>query len=634
MNAPNLPYPRQPSPYSQPPPVSEYQPRLNPWAVRLTLLFFSGLILLFFVLMILISGYEFLHRDEIYPGVSTVLDVNLAGMSRQEAIAALSDRFTYADEATFAFRYGDQTWEFTARQLGVSLDREATVDAAYKAGRDGSRVENLLAQLDIRFKGYPVAPVITYDQASAERLLTDIANAYINRPVVDATLTIRDGKATALPSQIGRSVDIPASLSVLRKEIFALTTHSEITLVVNETPPTVWDATQAAERANLALVAPVEFYVRPEDGTDSGPWVAQIQSLQDMLTVDLVNHDDGTADYEVNVDLDQPRAFLNDLAPDLAVQPENARFTFNDETRQLEVIQNSVSGRALDVESTVAQFEKVIFSQNPAERRVALVFQSVPPTVPDTATAVQLGITEKVVQKTTYFHGSTAARQRNIQVAASRFHGLVIAPGAIFSFNEWLGDVSPETGYEQGLIIVGNQTITGVGGGVCQVATTAFQTAFYGGYPILERVEHAYRVGYYEEGEGAGMDATVYAPIVDFRFKNDTPYYLLIETYVNLNNSSITWKFYSTSMNRRVVKDGPYIRNQTSAPPPIYHANPALSAGQIRQIDYAVSGADVYVYRTVYENDHVIIDHEEFHSHYVPWADQYEVAPGDPRING
>jgi len=42
----------------------------------------------------------------------------------------------------------------------------------------------------------------------------------------------------------------------------------------------------------------------------------------------------------------------------------------------------------------------------------------------------------------------------------------------------------------------------------------------------------------------------------------------------------------------------------------------------------------VYVYRTVYEGDRVIIDHEEFHSHYVPWADQYEVAPGDPRING
>ncbi|RPJ00937.1 MAG: hypothetical protein EHM39_04065, partial [Chloroflexi bacterium] len=332
--------------------------------------------------------------------------------------------------------------------------------------------------------------------------------------------------------------------------------------------------------------------------------------------------------------LDQPRAFLAEIAPDLTTDAVNARFIFDDQTRQLEVIQNSVNGRALDIESTVAQFESAVFAADPSDRRVRLIFQNLTPTISDRSTALELGITEMVIQKTTYFYGSTAARRRNIEVATVNFHGLVIPPGAEFSFNEWLGDVSVESGYEQGLIIVGNQTITGVGGGVCQVATTAFQTAFYGGYPILERVEHAYRVGYYEEGEGPGMDATVYEPIVDFRFLNDTPYHLLIETYYNPNNSTLSWKFYSTSMNRRVVKEGPEIDQQTPPPRPIYRANAALAPGQIRQIDYAVSGADVYVYRTVYEGDEIIIDREEFHSHYMPWADQYEVAPGDSRISG
>jgi vancomycin resistance protein YoaR len=121
---------------------------------------------------------------------------------------------------------------------------------------------------------------------------------------------------------------------------------------------------------------------------------------------------------------------------------------------------------------------------------------------------------------------------------------------------------------------------------------------------------------------------------VDFRFLNNTPYYLLIETYNNPANSTLTWKFYSTSMNRRVVKEGPYIKSQTSPPPAIIRANPNLSPGQMIQVDYAVSGADVYVYRTVYEGDRIVIDHEEWHSHYVPWPNQYEVAPGDRRING
>ena len=100
MSVPNQPYPRQPYPYARAPRVR----RPNPWPLRLTLLTFSGAILLVFVLMILVAGYEFVHQDEIYPGVSTVLGVNLAGMHRQEAITALSNRFTYADDATFTFR--------------------------------------------------------------------------------------------------------------------------------------------------------------------------------------------------------------------------------------------------------------------------------------------------------------------------------------------------------------------------------------------------------------------------------------------------------------------------------------------------------------------------------------------------
>ena len=631
MSAPHLPYSHPPYPYPHRRPA---RAPVNPWVPRLILLSLTGIVLVFFALVLVVTGYQFVHHNEIYPGVSTVLGVNLSGMTRQEAVHALTNRFTYADSATFTFTYGDQRWEYTAGELGVALDVESTVDAAFRAGREGNALDNLLAQLDMRLNGHPVVPVITYDQSVAQRVLNNIATAFINRPVLDAALTVRDGRAVASPAQVGRMVDVDATLAALRQEIVRLATHSEIALVVQEAQPTVWDASAAAERVNLALSAPVEFYVAPEDGADKGPWVAQVPSLEKMLTIKLVQNPDGTASYEVSISLDEPRAFLDELAPQLAVKPQNARFVFDDATRQLQVIQNSVDGRALDVEQTLAQFEQAVFAADPAARRVRLVFQATPAAIPDTATAAELGITERIVQKTTYFYGSTPARRHNIEVAAANFHGLVIPPGGIFSFNEWLGDVSVESGYEQGLIIVGNQTITGVGGGVCQVATTAFQTAFYGGFPILERVEHAYRVGYYEEGEGPGMDATVYSPIVDFRFLNDTPYHLLIETYVNTANSTITWKFYSTSMNRRVVKEGPVVRNQTAPPPPIYRANPQLAPGQIRQVDYAVSGADVYVWRTVYEGDRVIIDREEFHSHYVPWAAQFEVAPGDPRING
>ncbi|MFP4450975.1 MAG: hypothetical protein ACLFP0_08620, partial [Rhodosalinus sp.] len=109
MTAPNIPYSHRHAPL---PPR-----RLNPWMLRLTLLTIAGAFLLFFTLIIMVAGYEFLHQDEIYPGVSTVFGQDLSGMTRQEAINTLDRQFTYADTATFTFRYGDQSWDFTAREL-------------------------------------------------------------------------------------------------------------------------------------------------------------------------------------------------------------------------------------------------------------------------------------------------------------------------------------------------------------------------------------------------------------------------------------------------------------------------------------------------------------------------------------
>lgn len=632
MSAPNVPYPQ---PAYRPRRGTHTPRRSNPWLLRLPLLVTFGLILLALVLVMLLAGYQFAYRDQILPGVSTVFDLDLAGMTRDEAIVALERRFTYDDDATFTFRYGEQEWTMTAGELGVSFDAAETVNAAYAVGRGGGWLSNLADQLDAWLNGYPVAPVITYNQTAAQTRLAEIASDYVNRPVVDATLAIREGRAMTTASQVGRSVDLSATLGVLRNEILRLSTASTIHLVISETAPVVWDTTEVAAQIDQALAAPVTF-VRAASGEDgeAETWSLPVETLEKMLVLEKVTQGDGSVVHQLSVNLDEARALLEDIAPDVEVQPQNARFIFNDETRQLEVIANSVDGVVLDIERTLDAFEGALFASEPEERRVELVFQHLRPDIPDTATAAELGITENVVSQTTYYAGSSAARRRNVEIATANFHGLVIPPGGVFSFNEWLGDVSVETGYEQGLIIVGNQTITGVGGGVCQVSTTAFQAAFYAGFPILERTEHAYRVSYYESGEGPGMDATVFSPIVDFKFRNDTPYHLLIETYVNSGNATLTWKFYSTGVGRRVVKEGPRITAQTSPPPAIYRASNELRPGQIRQVDYAQSGADVYVWRTVYEGDRVIIDREEFASHYVPWANQFEVAPGDSRING
>jgi vancomycin resistance protein YoaR len=197
-----------------------------------------------------------------------------------------------------------------------------------------------------------------------------------------------------------------------------------------------------------------------------------------------------------------------------------------------------------------------------------------------------------------------------------------------------LGDISLDNGYAEALIIFGNRTIKGVGGGVCQVSTTLFRTAFFGGYPIVERYAHAYRVSYYEQTPSggvdpdfAGMDATVFAPVVDFKFVNDTPNWLLMETYVNPSAYKITWKFYSTSERRTVEWVTSGLQNVVEPPEALYQENPELSEGEIKQVDWEAAGADITVDRTVYKDGQVYLQ-DEFSTHYMPWQAIYEYGPG------
>jgi vancomycin resistance protein YoaR len=167
---------------------------------------------------------------------------------------------------------------------------------------------------------------------------------------------------------------------------------------------------------------------------------------------------------------------------------------------------------------------------------------------------------------------------------------------------------------------------------VCQVSTTLFRTAFFGGYQIDVRWFHAYRVKYYEQTASgghddnlAGLDATVFAPEVDFRFTNDTPYWLLMETYPS--STSLTWKFYSTSDGRSMDWTTSGLQNIVEPPEPLYIENPDLSKDEIKQVDWAVDGADVTVTRTVTRDGSIIHD-DIFETHYLPWQAKYEYGPG------
>jgi len=306
------------------------------------------------------------------------------------------------------------------------------------------------------------------------------------------------------------------------------------------------------------------------------------------------------------------------------VAPENARFVFNDDTRELDVVTPSVDGRELNLDATLAGIEAAIAR---GEHRAPIAVSETPAEFKEGLRAADLGITENVVTAQTFFAGSAQARVTNISVAASKLHGILVKPGEVFSFGKYLGDVSLDDGYAEALIIANGRTVQGLGGGVCQVSTTAFRAAFFGGYPVVERWPHAYRVGWYERGYGPGLDATVFVPEVDFKFKNDTPYHLLIETYVNTAAGRLTFRFYSTSDGRQVTVSDPLVENVKPHGPDILEEDPTLPAGERVQVDYAVDGADVTVKRTVMR-DGVVVSEDVVFTRYLPWQAVFKVGTG------
>ena len=586
----------------------------------------GGLLLFVFILVAVQVGFNIYHGGKIYPGVS-VAGVNLSSMTPEGAEAALSEQITFPQTGRIVFQ-GENVWMATPGELGLYFDPQLNAWAAYNLGRQ----RNILSRPFIQFKawylGENLSPILLYDGRIAHRYLSNIA-AQIDRPVIEASLEVNGTEVKAVQGQIGRTLDLRATLLPLEEQLRSLR-DGIIPLVVKEQPPDILDASAQAETARKILSASLTLQIPDPVEGDPGPWQFDPPTLASMLTITRLETEGG-GQYQVGLATDRLRGFLEDLDTELALQPANARFIFNDETRQLEVIQPAVTGRRINIEASLQEIQSKVAQ---GEHTVPLVFDYTPPAVGNDATAEQLGIRELVSVQASYFYGSSSSRIQNIETAAARFHGVLIPPGATFSMGEALGDVSLDNGYAEALIIFGDRTIKGVGGGVCQVSTTLFRTAFFGGYPIVERYPHAYRVAYYEltaaghvDSNLAGLDATVFVPVVDFQFTNDTPYWLLMETYVNSAARKLTWKFYSTSDRRTVDWDTTGLQNVVEPPKPLYQENPELGRGEIRQVDWEAAGADVTVYRTVYKGDQIYLQ-DEFSTHYQPWQAVYEYGPG------
>jgi vancomycin resistance protein YoaR len=605
-------------------------PRREPLLAQVIAALLGGVLIFMGAVLVWVLGYQLVYAGRIFPGVS-VAGVDLSGLAPEVAAVKLGQTLSYPIAGKVVLADGAKVWTASPAQLGMVFDASSSAQAAYRLGRSGGPITALGGQIRARGFGDDVAPVIIFDQRVAFQFLQGLAQQ-VDQPAVEASLKIDGANVTAQAGQTGRTLNADATLIYVSAQLQSFR-DGEIPLIVQESRPAVMDVSSEAEAARQILSQPMRLVIPNAQPGDPGPWVYDVPVLAKMVGVQVVQKGNN-ADVQLTLDPRALRQILAALKTQVDRPVANARFHFDEANGRLVAISRSAAGRELDVEASAKAINAAVLA---GKHAVPLVINETQPDVPDTATAHDLGITQLLPngQQTSFFRGSHEERIQNIETAAARFDGVLVAPGATFSMGETLGDVSLNNGFTEALIIYGGRTIKGVGGGVCQVSTTLFRTVFFTGFPVVERVPHAYRVLYYEETSGgidpkyAGLDATVYFPLVDFKFVNDSKYWILMETSVDRSSYSLTWKFFSTYDGRAVQWETTGLQNVVPAPKALFKLNADLNPGQISQTDYAANGADVTVNRTVTMGGARHFQ-DQFQTHYEAWQAVCEYGRGMP----
>lgn len=214
-------------------------------------------------------------------------------------------------------------------------------------------------------------------------------------------------------------------------------------------------------------------------------------------------------------------------------------------------------------------------------------------TQPDLGSSASLLYQDLLASNTSYLDG-VASRSFNVARAASFCNGKILMPGEAFSYLGTIGDPSQANGYKSSTGYSNGQTVTMDGGGVCQVSSAIYYCAVYANLDITLRANHAFTVGYVPDG----LDATVYYPSLDFKFRNDTDYPIKIVSYVS--GGKLTVQIYGTNPEGTYVKTERYTRS-TTAYQTVYEPDSSVPRGTTKVKTTPYTGKVVDVYRCVYD---------------------------------
>lgn len=477
------------------------------------------------------------------PASVSVGGIRVGGMSTDSARAAvLAGSRTLLDTPIVLSVPGrDEPLEVVPREAGLGVDADRSLEGLTGLTLDPRVLWN-------RLTGSVSAPLLTTtDDDRLTAYLDRLAPSLAVAPV-EGRVTFPGGSVAADMPVPGHTLDVAATKLALRR---AFPDSTQATAVLREIPPQVSaDAVEqfASDVGSTAVSRPLTLV--------SGTTRVLLGPSEYAPTVSVVP--DGSGHLALHFDETALARLVAGKVPVTTRAATSARWEFEPNNGKPRLVP-SVDGLTVDEDALAKRAEAAISG---ADRTVDV---SPAPAQPPFTTedAQKAGINELVVDFRSPFPTDDPARTSNLVGAAKRLNGTYVPAGGTFSLNALLGAPTGDRGSAEGAVVFDGRLTRGTGAAAGQVSTVVYNLAYFAGVDIVQATPHAFYNPRYPEGR----EAAVHWPTVDTTWKNDTPYGMLLQTWVDGGTlhgrvwSTKTWDIASVKGERRNVIPPKAIRN-------------------------------------------------------------------------
>ena len=470
------------------------------------------------VLLVLAVGFAALQvttHGRIGTGVR-VGGIDVSGLTPANAEARLTERLL-PTVSPVKLLTAERTLKSSLADLGFTVDTAASARKAFALGR--REIAGFTVWLPLG--GGEAAPVLHLDPEAFARSMEPVRQD-VDVPARDARLRM-DGKEIAVvPAADGSAVDEAALARAIRASVAAgRPFEGKVPTKAVRPQVSTAQARSSASAARVYAAAPITLRLRE---------LSVVLPPDEITGLLSVATGAAAADRPLTFDNARARARLRVLLAPGETPPVDALVT--PLAGGGVSVTQSREGTAVDMDRLVADLDEA--AAGGGLRSVHVTTLTVAPKL-STAEFQASGLSTLGSQFVTYFDPRNTARATNIAVAADLVDGAVVRSGAVFSLNAAMGPRTVNRGFDYAPVIAADNVLRqGVGGGICQYATTLFNAVFFAGLPVAERHSHSLFIDHYP----IGRDATVAWGSADFKFRNDTGKPLTIRSWVQ--NGALT----------------------------------------------------------------------------------------------